>query len=58
MPKVQANIVKKIDADNQEKLIKLLSDTGIKVLPEKKKPENGRYSGLVGNTRGKIELNV
>jgi len=42
----------------QTDVMSRLQSAGIKVLPGKKSPKNGVYSGIVGNERKKRVLNV
>ncbi|MBM7602782.1 hypothetical protein JOC75_000752 [Metabacillus crassostreae] len=42
----------------QTEVMSRLQSAGIKVLPGKKSPKNGKYSGIVGSERKKRVLNV
>jgi hypothetical protein len=42
----------------QNEIIKRLKDNGIFLVKGKKKPKNGRYSGIVGDKRKVIKLDI
>jgi hypothetical protein len=42
----------------QTEIMSRLQNAGIKVLPGKKSPKNGKYSGIVGSERKERVLNV
>jgi hypothetical protein len=42
----------------QENIIKRLEQAGIKVSVGKKRPRNGLYSGIIGNKRKVLNVNI
>lgn len=42
----------------QNEVMNRLQSAGIKVIPGKKSPKDGKYSGIVGNERKERVLNV
>ena len=49
---------KKIKTTTKTEVITRLNSVGISVLPVKKSPKNGKYSGIVGNEGKKRVLNI
>ncbi|UGB30651.1 hypothetical protein [Metabacillus sp. B2-18] len=49
---------KKHKQSEQTEIMSRLQSAGIKVLPGKKSPRDGKYSGIVGSERKKRVLNV